>query len=209
VRNPRLPGPCYRVGELIRYPESILNGTNVEFSKLEKAAIEAILSIPVDGMEMVRSQFAAASVVKREYTSVGFYTTISVPLSVPPMPDTQELHAALFGGASAHPKSDPGGWISFILWTHGGYITCLEGVTVRSSWPDERDIEDFFPCQMHQDSHLRPPVPERDLIPDCQNRFGTWRVSTSGMTLLKSAVLALIALVAIVVVLLLLASPYM
>jgi hypothetical protein len=181
----------------------------VEFSRLEKAAIEVILSIPVDGMEMVRAQFAAASVVKRDYSGVGFFTEISVPCSVPRMPDSQELRAALHAGAIARPKSDPEGWLFFMLWAGDGHITCLEAYTVRDSWPSEAEIEDISACEVHAGNRPRPPTAESALIPDCDDRFGTWRVNTSGMTLLKSAVLALIALVAIAVVLLLFASRFM
>ena len=81
----------------------------MEFSRLEKAAINAILSKPVDGMEFLRQQFAAASVVKRDYTGVGFYTTISVPSSVSPMPSSKALHDALFDGAGGRAKSGPEG----------------------------------------------------------------------------------------------------
>jgi hypothetical protein len=172
----------------------------MEFSRLENAAIETILSKPVDGMEMARTQFAAASVVERDYTSVGFYTTISVPSSVPLMPNTRELRTELFVGAVACPKSDPEGWIHFMLWTSDGYLACLEGCTVRDSWPDEDDIEDFTPCETRPVDHSRPQLPEDDLIPDCHDRFETWRRNTSGVTLLKSAILGLITLVMLAII---------
>jgi hypothetical protein len=121
----------------------------MEFSRLEKAAIEAILSKPVEGMETVRAQFAAASVVKRDYTGVGFYTTISVPSSLPPMPDSRELREVLRDGAGGLPKSDPEGWVLFILWTDAGFLTCLESYTVRASWPNEDDIDYIVPMGTH------------------------------------------------------------
>jgi hypothetical protein len=141
----------------------------MKFSRLEKAAIEAILSKPVDGMEAVRRQFAAASVAKRDYTGVGFYTTISVPPSTAPMPYSKELHDALFDGAGGRAKSDPEGWVLFILWTDTGYLTCLEGFTVRDSWPNEDDIEEIGPCVTRKVDRARPS--ESRLIPDCENRF--------------------------------------
>jgi len=117
----------------------------MEFSRLEKVVIEAILSQTVDGMEAVRKQFAAASVIKRDYSNVGFFTKISVPASVPPLPCSEELHDTLRDGATGWPKSDPAGVIMFMLWTEDGYLACLEGVTVRDSWPNEDDIESFCP----------------------------------------------------------------
>lgn len=161
----------------------------MEFSRLEKAAIETILSKPVDGMEVARAQFAAASVVKRDYTGVGFYATMSVPRSVPPMPASKELYDACFDGAGGCPKSDPEGWVLFHLWSDDGYISCLEGYTVRDSWPPEDDIEDLRPFERRRVGRSR--LLEDDLIPDCENRFETWRRNTPGATLLKSVLLGL------------------
>jgi len=170
----------------------------MEFTRLERAAIEAILSKPADGMEDVRAQFAAASATARDYTGVGFYTTISVPSSVPPMPDNKELRDALFDGAAACAKSDPNGWVFFKLWADGGYLACLEGLTVRSSWPNEDDIEDVAPCDVCKDNRIR--SSDDGLIPDCDNRFEVWRMNTSWKSLLATA---LVALIIILVVLLL------
>jgi hypothetical protein len=117
----------------------------VEFSRLEKAALEAILSQPVAGMEIARTQSAAASVVKRDYSGVGFFTEISVPPSVPPLPNSKELHDALFYGAVGRAKSDPEGWVLFMLHTEDGYLACLEGWTVRDAWPNEDEIEGIQP----------------------------------------------------------------
>ena len=179
----------------------------MEFSRVERAAIEAILSKPVDGMEVARAQFAAASVTARDYTGVGFYTTISVPSSVPPMPDSKELHDALFYGAGGRAKSDPQGWVFFILWARKGYLVCLEGCTVRDSWPNEDDIEDIAPCEVCRDKRLRSPknavpceirkgkrkwFPQDNLIPDCENRFAVWQSETSGVSLLVRVVVALV-----------------
>jgi hypothetical protein len=49
----------------------------MEFSELERAVIDVILSKPVASIEILRQQFAAASVVDRDYTSRGFYTKIA------------------------------------------------------------------------------------------------------------------------------------
>ena len=162
----------------------------MEFSRLERAAIEAILSKPVDGMEVVREQFAAATALERDYTGVGFYTKISVPSSIPPMPKTEELHDALFDGAIARPKSDPEGLILFHLWTDGGYLCCLEGVTVRDTWPNEDDIEEVRPCYVR--TGTLPRSSEGPLMPDCENRFAVWQMNTSFRRLLATALCALL-----------------
>lgn len=162
----------------------------MEFSRLERAAIEVILSKPVDGMEVVREQFDAAMVLKRDYTGVGFYTKISVPSSMPPMPETAELHDALMDGAVARPKSDPEGCILFLLWTDGGYLSCLEGVTVRDTWPDEDDVEVLKPGEIPRDVSMR--FSADDLMPNCDNRFAVWQMNTSFRRLLATALCALL-----------------
>ena len=169
----------------------------MEFSRVERAAIEAILSKPVDVMEVVRAQFAAASAVARDYTGVGFFTKISVPSSVPPMADSQELHDALFDGAGGWAKSE--GPILFILWTNAGYLASLEGCTVRGSWPNEDDIEDIVPFELRKDKRIR--SSENDLIPDCDNRFAVWKMETSGVSLLVRVVVALILIAVAIAVL--------
>lgn len=120
----------------------------MEFSKLERAAIEVILSRPPEGMDVLRLQFASASVLRRDYTGVGFFTTIFVPSSVPSRQISGEVHDALFDGALGQPKSDPAGWVHFMLWTDDdGRLASLEGYTVRDSWPKDDDIEVVGACE--------------------------------------------------------------
>jgi hypothetical protein len=162
----------------------------MDFTRLEKAAIEAILAKPLDGMDLLRKQFATASVTHRDYTGVGFYTTISVPASIPALPpESEDLHEALFHGAMARPASDPEGWIVFHLWTADGYLAQLEAVTVRDVWPDEDDIHDVYPCQVRSPEPTHPSA--GPLIPDCDRRFALWQARTSVRTLLRTALAAL------------------
>jgi hypothetical protein len=175
----------------------------MEFSRVERAAIAAILSKPVDGMEVPRAQFAAASVVKRDYTGVGFYTMISVPSSVPPMADSEELREALLAGAGGSPG------VLFILWTHDGYLVCLEGYTIHKSWPNEDDIEGIGPCQLvHKAESLdmRRRLSGDGLISDCEDRFSVWRMSTNSSTLLAAALLAVIIVIGVLLVLILIGA---
>jgi len=127
----------------------------MEFSKLERAAIEQILSKPMNGMDGLRRQFEAASVVKREYTGVGFYTTVSVPSSVPPVEEYVELQEQLQYGAGATIRSDPHEMVAFKLWTNAGYIACLEGVTTNNFWPDESEI-DVVACRLERREERKP-----------------------------------------------------
>jgi hypothetical protein len=114
----------------------------MEFSKLERAVIGVILSEPLMGVDVLRQQFAAASVVARDFTGIGFFTRIAVPRSLPPVRLTPELEDQLLYGASGRVKSNPDAGVSFYLRTRGGYLVCLEGLMVTNeSWPDEKDIE--------------------------------------------------------------------
>jgi hypothetical protein len=114
----------------------------MEFTTLERAAIETLLSKSMEGIDVLMAQFAASSVVKREYTGVGFYTTISVPRSVPPVTLTASLQEHLLNGATGLVR-DPSLVISFHLWVVEGYLACLEAVElVGGGWPpDESKIE--------------------------------------------------------------------
>jgi len=114
----------------------------MEFSKLERAVIDLLLSKPMAGTDVLRQQFAAASVTDRDYTGVGFFTKIAVPRSLPPVRLTLELEDHLLYGASGRLKSDPDAGVSFYLRTHEGYLACLEGLRFTDGpWPDEDDIE--------------------------------------------------------------------
>ena len=114
----------------------------MELTGLERAAIESILACPMDGMDILRRQFASASVVKRDYTGVGFYTQLSVPQSLPSMPKRPELHEAIFHRGAARVKSDPEELILFhLLADKAGYLCQLEAVTTLHDWPNESDIE--------------------------------------------------------------------
>jgi hypothetical protein len=196
----------------------------MKLSRVERVAIEAILSKAVDGMEVVRMQFAAASVTERDYTGIGFYTTITVPASVPPMPDSKELHDALFAGAGGHVKSDPEGVVLFILWAHKGYLACLEGYTLGGSWPNEDDIEGVVPLTLCRDKPVqssdsvapgeirenrRVRFSQYDLIPDCENRFAVWIMTTKGTELLVKALIALLVGVIVTLILLGLVSVFL
>jgi hypothetical protein len=112
----------------------------MEFSALERTVIEHILSQPIEDMDILRQQFAAASVVTRDYDRIGFYTTISVPRSLPPLPYGDYPNLGSRDGAMGVAKSAPRDVISFKLWVDGGYLACLEGETSGKHWPNERDI---------------------------------------------------------------------
>jgi hypothetical protein len=114
----------------------------MDWTSLERAAMESVLSQPVEGMDILRRQFACSSVIEREYTGVGFYTTMSVPHSIPPAPNTLAMRRAVFEAGCARVTSDPEELICFHLWLDGGYLCTLEGFTSkRDYWPNESDIE--------------------------------------------------------------------
>jgi hypothetical protein len=114
----------------------------MEFTALEHAAIKQFLSQPMEDMDILRVQFAAASVAKREYTGDGFCTTILVPRSLPPARESPALHRHFLTGAIALVKSDPDQLISFHLWTDAGYLASLEAAAMKGDcWPDESEMQ--------------------------------------------------------------------
>lgn len=117
------------------------------------------------------------------------------------MPDSKELREALWVGAAGLPKSDPDGWVSFMLWTDVGYLACLEGCTVRDSWPDEDEIVDVGPCKLQKVQRTR--SLDNGLMSDCENRRELWRANTSAKSLFMAGLFALVVIVLAVLLLIL------
>jgi hypothetical protein len=97
------------------------------FSELELAAFHSIFSETPELAHTLRGQLSVATVVERKNTGVGFFTTISVPLSAAAIhrsePRSTETHARI-------PGLEHG--IGFVLFFEDGRIHTLEGFTYGS-----------------------------------------------------------------------------
>jgi hypothetical protein len=119
------------------------------FTELEQVALEEITSQPVSGMELVREQLRLATVISREFTGKGFYTTLAIAANAPRLLNTLPLRQAFFRGADARVRGDAHELILFKLWEDQRrpdntslVLAALEGYCTHGTWPaDESLIE--------------------------------------------------------------------
>ncbi len=98
------------------------------FTELELAALHSMFSERPELEPQLQRQLSVASLVQRENTGVGFFTTISVPTGAPPIENSEplsgETHARI-------PGLEPG--LGFVLFFDGGRLETLEGFTYEGS----------------------------------------------------------------------------
>lgn len=104
-------------------------------NSLEKAVLETMLDKPGEPFESIRQQLAHATVAKREFSGVGFFTHFVVPVDAPVRRD---LSKATIGDVGADfPNLQHGA--GFLLFIRDGVVTMLEGFTYDEPWPTSTD----------------------------------------------------------------------
>ena len=100
----------------------------MEFTELELAALHAMFSERPELALQLERQLSAATVVERENTGVGFFTTIAVPADASPIdilePLSGETHARLPALSTE---------MGFVLFFGEGHLQTLEGFTYDGS----------------------------------------------------------------------------
>lgn len=98
------------------------------FTELELAALHSMFSEIPELAPQLEGQLSVATVVDRENTGAGFFTTISVPADATPIPISEplsgETHARI-------PGLKPG--LGFVLFFKEGRLETLEGFTYEGS----------------------------------------------------------------------------
>jgi hypothetical protein len=106
---------------------------NQAATPLERAVIEDVLAAAHPVLEVLRDQWAASYVSRREFTGVGSYTTLLVPPSARALATTRgfALH-----GPSVHVlhREEP---IGSVLLVEGGRLGVLEMFTYSEPWPED------------------------------------------------------------------------
>jgi hypothetical protein len=102
---------------------------------LEKAVLDMMLDKPGEPFDTVRQQLATATVTKREFSGVGFFTNFELPADAPVRRDLPD--ATLGGVNAAFPNLQHGA--GFLLFIRGGVVTTLEGYTYDEQWPTRTD----------------------------------------------------------------------
>ena len=105
------------------------------FTELELAALRSIFSEKPELALQLERQLSIATVIKRENTGVGFFTTISLPPTADAIdmsePTSGETHARISGLEHG---------MGFVLFFDEGRIGTLEGFTYGSESTTELDL---------------------------------------------------------------------
>jgi hypothetical protein len=110
---------------------------------LEKAVVDALLERQGEPFDSIRQHLAHATITKREFTGVGFFSDFTLPEDAPVRRD---LPDATIGDVAAElPGLQHGA--GFLLFIRDGTISMLEGYTYDESWPTSTDA---FRVYRHQ-----------------------------------------------------------
>lgn len=104
-------------------------------AKIEKAVLDMMLDRPGEPFEIIRQQLAHATVAKREFSDVGFFTDFSVLADVAVRRDLPNME---LGGVEAEFPGIQNG-AGFVLFIRGGVVSMLEGFTYDEPWPKKTD----------------------------------------------------------------------
>jgi hypothetical protein len=100
-------------------------------SPLERSAVEAILAAAGPRVEPLRAQLAAATVLSRTHSGVGFVTRVVVPEGLPAAAD--EAASRLRPAVASHPALREGA--EFLLQVRHGRLAVLEAWCFAGTWP--------------------------------------------------------------------------
>lgn len=108
-----------------------MNAENL--TPLERRVMEMLLAGGDAAFATLRTQLAACSVLSREMTGVGFFTTFKVPRASPKVANCKSFK---FGDVTAKfPGLQRGA--GFLLYIKSGTLELLEGYTYDEPWPQE------------------------------------------------------------------------
>jgi hypothetical protein len=104
-------------------------------SPLEQQVLEKLLAGIHPLFPLLRDQLAKTMVTEREFTGVGFFTTLAVAPEVPRLSPSQSF---AFGDVGATiPGLDAGA--GFVLFIADGALHLLEGYSYDEPWPDSAE----------------------------------------------------------------------
>ncbi|MBO0732942.1 MAG: hypothetical protein J2P49_01195 [Methylocapsa sp.] len=107
---------------------------------LEKAVLEKLLDGKSEIFQILLRQYRASAVIKREMTGAGFFTYLSVPREIPPLPGSPSFS---FGDVNADLTRLKQG-AGFLLTINRGYLYDLEGYSYEEPWPHEFELVRLF-----------------------------------------------------------------
>lgn len=109
---------------------------NDALSLIEEAVLKKLLVGNLPLLVQLQQQLEVCSVAKREFTGVGFYTTLVVPESIRKTPGIDFKFGDVIGEiAGLHNGA------GFLLYVKDGILDMLEGYSYNESWPSP--VNDF------------------------------------------------------------------
>ena len=105
------------------------------FTPLEKAVLDMMLDKPGEQFDVVRQQLAHATVSKREFSGVGFFTNFAVPTDAHVRRDLPPMEIGDVGAEFPSLQHGAG----FLLFIRDGVVSMLEGFTYDEAWPERTD----------------------------------------------------------------------
>lgn len=102
-------------------------------SALEGAVLAKLLEGDLSDLAVLRAQLCSATVRRREWTGVGFWTEFDVDASAPRLANRERFQVT--GVYGRHPALQAG--IGFALLVEDGVMRSLEGYTYEEPWPDK------------------------------------------------------------------------
>jgi hypothetical protein len=113
----------------------------MDFSEVEKKVLDVFLAENDAIYPHLRIQVAAASVKTREFTGVGFFTSIELPPDTEKIPRDSHFFIGLVCAVYQGVVGDPA--LGFALFVQDGRLKTLEGFTYERGWSRDVDINDF------------------------------------------------------------------
>jgi hypothetical protein len=106
-------------------------------SRLERTVLAALLKGEGEQLAALRAQLAAATVVSRTHSGVGFVTRLAVPDDAPAL--AEGANPRLRPVLAAHPQLSERA--EFLLQLRGGRLAVLEAYCFEGGWPaDEAEF---------------------------------------------------------------------
>ena len=104
-------------------------------TSLEKAVLDLLLEKQGEPFDTIRQQLVHATVTKREFTGVGFFTDFALPENAAVRRDLPDATIGDIGAEFPGLQHGAG----FLLFIRGGTVSMLEGYTYDESWPTSSD----------------------------------------------------------------------
>ncbi|GAB5486520.1 MAG: hypothetical protein Pars2KO_00900 [Parasphingorhabdus sp.] len=107
-------------------------------TKFERHALCAIFSETPEFASVLGQQLENASVVNRENTGGGFYTTVSIPIEIPSIKGPRLLSEETYAQVEGLEHG-----IGFVLFLENGYLHILEGYALAPEDTSSLDFSDL------------------------------------------------------------------